>query len=304
MSPLLTPYPPASPTIDANGNITLSTWLRTPTRVVRRLEDLTRARFIADQLFATGPEAVGGAVLFDQVIASDLFMARDVQQIAPGQEIPILTDEAPTPRLAAVAKWGGAVFITDEQRDRNAYDVAARQTTKLANTVLRKVDAVAIATLEAAPINAATGTSWAVGGTTTDAQILQQLIAARGLIDNPDNGYQADIMLGNPAERDKLASRIELLKLLTGANAPVIADGVDRVVARILGLDFFVSNRVPPGTIYIAQRRVIGGVSNETPLQTEVIPERRAQKTWIQSTRRLVPYVTDPKAATKLTGIA
>lgn len=302
--PPLTPYPPAPPTIDGSGNITLGMWLAAPARVRRRLEDLTRARFIADQLFATGPAATGGAVVFDQVVTSDLYMSRDVQQIAPGQEIPILTDEAPVPKVAAVAKWGGADYITDEARDRNNFDVAARKTQKIANTVLRKVDAVAIATLDAAPLNTSTGTSWAVGGATTDQQILQQLIAARGLIDNPDNGYVADVALANPAERDKLASRIELLKLLTGMNAPVIAEGTDRVVARILGLDLFVSNRVPAGTIYIAQRRVIGGVSNETPLQTEVIPERRSQKTWIQSTRRLVPYVTDPKAATRLTGIA
>ncbi len=302
--PTLTPYPPSPATIDAQGRLTIDTWLRNPVRVQRRLEDLTRARFIADQFFATGPEAVGGAVLFDQVTAQDLFMARDVQQVAPGQEIPILTDEAPTPRLAAVAKWGGAVYITDEQRDRNQYDVAARQTAKLANTVLRKVDAVALATLEAAPINVEAGTSWALGSATTDAAIVQQLIKARGLINNPDNGYEADIMLANPAQRDQIASRLELLKLLTGTAGPTLAEGIDRVVGRILGLDVFVSNRVPVGTIYIAQRRVIGGISNETPLRTEVIPERRSEKTWIQSTRRLVPYVTDPKAATKLVGIA
>lgn len=304
--PTVTGYPPAVPTISGNA-LTIDLWLNSPARVQRSLERLTALRFLADRVFDTGPQATGGAVVYDQVVANDLFTDRDVEEIAPLGEVPLLTESAPTPKVAKTAAWGGAFEISVQQIRRNRIDIVRREFAKLANTVLRKVDAKALAEMDAAVTagvsNTFGGASWSAGGT-TDATLLGNIIDARGLIDNPDNGYMASILLLNPAQRDSIAKRPELLKLLTGIAGATIRQGIDITVGEIDGLSIFVSNRVTAGTAWIAQAGAIGGISDEAPLQTETIPLPKQRGVRIQAVREFAAYVDQPKAMVKLTGIS
>jgi hypothetical protein len=290
-------YPPSGPTISGE-NVTVSGYLQNPTRVRRLVENLTYERFIADRLFTPGPPAVGGAVLFDQVTANDIFLARDVESIRPGQEFPILTDTAPTPKLAAIEKWGGRVYVTDEQRDRNQYDVFARETRKLANTVVRKVDDVAIATLQAAPINTFVGSDWTAA---TGATMIANLIDGAGAINDPDLGYVADLVLLHPTQFNELLKQKDFRDAMqANTDNSILREGI---IGTFLGMTFGRSNRIAAGTGYVASSRLVGGISDEVPLRTTVYRVDGEESTFIQSGRRVVAYVTDPKAATQLTGI-
>jgi hypothetical protein len=93
--------------------------LKQPTRVTRMIMDITRERFIADRIFASGGGVTGGAVIYDEVQANEKYTSRDVEQVAPGAEFPLVTTEQLVPNVAEVEKWGAKVFITDEARDRN-----------------------------------------------------------------------------------------------------------------------------------------------------------------------------------------
>lgn len=296
--PFSTTYPPGPPTISSDM-LTVSVYLANPPRVTRIIDDLTLNRFIADRLFSPGPRATGGAVIYDQVTAGDWFLARDVEKIMPGQEYPILTDTAPTPRVAAVDKWGGQVFITDEQRDRNQVNVFQRETRKLANTVVRKVDTIAIAVLDAAPLNAFSGTDWTAA---TGAAMIGNLIDAASLINDPDMGYIADLVMLNPTQFNELLKNKDFRDAMQAQspNENLLRDGI---IGDFLGMTFGKSNRVVAGTGYIAASRMVGAISDEVPLTTVVYREEGIDSTFIKSSRRLVPYVTDPKAAAKLTGI-
>jgi hypothetical protein len=294
----LPPTPPAPPSVDANGIITISALLQNPARVRRVVQNLAYQRFIADVIFAGGPQATGGAVLYDQIDTNDLFLSRDVQPIAPGGEFPDLTDVIPVPKLAAVGKWGGRAKITDEQRDRNAYDVLVRELTKLRNTIVRKVDNVAIAALNAAPIQAMTGADW----TNTANDPLAQLVAARQLVDEIDMGYEADTVLINPIQEADFLSRSDIRRALNPApSEDAIIRGGN--VGQILSFEILKSNRVPAGTAYVMQRKIVGGISDEVPLNTKTYREEEIESTWIQGSRRLVPYVTDPLACVKITSV-
>ncbi len=296
--PFSTTYPASPPSISGD-NIQISTYLANPPRVSRLLDDLTSQRFIADRLFAPGPRAVGGAVIFDQVTAQDLFLTRDVERIRPGQEYPILTDEAPTPRVAAVDKWGGRIFITDEQRDRNAFDVFVRETRKLANTVIRKVDQIAIGVLDAAPVNQfAAANDWT---TSSGAAMVNNLIDAAALINDSDLGYIADLVFLNPTQFNELLKNKDFRDALgPQAGQSILREGI---IGQFLGIDFGRSNRVAPGTGYIASQQLAGSISDEVPLATKTYREEGEDSTYIQSARRVVPYVTDPKAVVRITGI-
>lgn len=296
--PWSTTYPPGPPTISGD-EITVSMYLNNPPRVRRLVQDLTSQRFIADRLFTPGPRATSGSLIYDQVTAQDLFLARDVEQIQPGDPYPILTDTAPTPRVASVDKWGGRVFITDEQRDRNAIDVFVRETRKLTNTIIRKVDSVAIAVLDAAPVNQiALANDWT---TSTGANMISNLVDATAPINDVDMGYTADLVMLHPVQFNELLKNKDFrdaMQVNTGAN--LLAEGI---IGEFLGMAFGRSNRVTPGTFYVAASGAAGGISDEVPLGTKVYREEANDATFIQGARRVVPYVTDPLAVTRGTGI-
>jgi hypothetical protein len=295
--PFSTTYPPPPLTITGD-TITVSTYLRDVPRISRVITDLTLNRFLADYIFTPGPTATGGSVVYDQVTSGDFFLARDVERIQPGAQYPILTDTAPTSLVASVDKWGGRILITDEQRDRNAIDVLVRETRKLANTIMRKVDTVAMAALAAAPLNTLTGTDWT---SATGAAMIANLIDAAALVGDPDLGYEADLVILNPVQFNELLKNSDFRVAMTQfTEGSILRDGV---VGVFMGMTFAKSNRVTAGTAYVVASRMIGGISNEVPLTTEVYREPGIDSTFIQSARRLVPYVTDPKAGTIVSGI-
>lgn len=291
------PFPPPVPTV-SGSLITVDQYLQQPARVTRTLQRLTLQRFIADLIFGQGPKATGGAVLYDQLTANDLFLKDDVERIEPGMDYPILTDEAPTPKLAAVGKWGGRVFITDEQKDRNATDVLARELTKLGNTIVRKVDTIAIATLNAAPILTFGGVDWT---NAADNVILSNLVDAFTLVNDPDMGYEIDTVLLNPVQSADMLKN----KSLRDALGPTAQEAIIRgaSLGNLLNADFYKSNRVAAGTAYALMRRTVGGISDEAPLGSKNYRTEQNDRTWVQAARRLVPYVTDPLCCVKLVGI-
>lgn len=293
----VTPFPPPPPTVSGNL-ITVDQYLNTPTRIIRTLQRLTLQRFLAEMIFGPGPRAASGSVIYDQLTANDLFMKDDVELIEPGMDYPILTDERPTPKVATVGKWGGRVFVTDEQRDRNATDVLARQLTKLANTIVRKVDTIAIATLNAAPILTFVGTDWTAAA---DNVILSQLVDAFSLVNDPDLGYEIDTVLLNPTQAADMLKNKSLREALGPSAQEAIVRGAN--MGNLLNADFYKSNRVAAGTGYALMRRMVGGISDEVPQQAKTYRTEQNDRTWVQGARRLVPYVTDPLCVVKLTGI-
>jgi hypothetical protein len=291
------PYPPPSPTV-AGTNITVSAFLNNPTRVSRTVDDLTTQRFVADVIFAEGPAVVGGAVLYDQVTSDDLYLTGgDVQTIAPGAEFPLLSSADKAPLVAAAAKYGAEVFLTVEEIRRDRRDVLRRELAKLRNNIIRKVDAVAIAALNAAPT--LTGTASGAWGTAATDRI-GDIAVGLNAINDTDLGYVADTILVNPAQE---------LALLKDKN---IRDALPRErddtlirtgnVGRLMGADVITTNRVPTGTVYFMQRKVAGSISDEVPLYAKPIEDERRERTYIHGGRVAVPFVTDPKAVYRMTG--
>jgi hypothetical protein len=294
---MTSPYPPASPTITGTA-VSVDLWLQQPAYVQRAIEDLTNERFIADYIFAEGPPAPSGSVLYDQVTAAMLYAERDIQEIEPASEFPLLTFPGAAPLVANVKKWGGAFFVTDEQRSRNRFDVLARNLRMTRNTIVRKMDTVAVAALNAAPLltQSASG-DWSAAAT----DIIGDVETAKSAVEDADLGYVIDTALINPAQRLDLRKDADIRAALPRENRetnPLLT----KDLAGLLELDWITSNRVPAGTIYLLQRQVVGSRSDEQPLTSEVIPDRRKQVTYIQAWRKVVPYVTDPKAAIKITG--
>jgi hypothetical protein len=291
---------PLGPPVVSGSNLTVDMALDQPTRITRRIADLTLQRFIVSQIFATGGAVTGGAVVYDQALLNELYTDRDVEQVAPGDEFPIVSSSRQTPQVAQVEKWGGKIFVTDEARDRNDIVHFNNEVTKLANTIVRKVNTRAVATLDAAitaqgGAGTFVGHSWSsvvTGGasqTNNSGWPAADLAAAQLAADVDELGVIYDLWLVNPAQRAQLA-------IVYGA---ALAD-----VLASYGIEMYASNRITAGTAYAVARGQVGEIRVEKALGTEVWREPKNERTWVQSSVRPVMYVTNPYSIRKVTGLS
>lgn len=293
-------FPLGAPTYSGT-TVTVDVALQQPTRITRRIADLTLQNFIVTRIFAAGPQVTGGAVVYDQATLNELYLDRAVERVMPGDEFPVVTSQRTAPKVAEVEKYGGKFFITDEARDRNDAVYFNNQTTQLGNTIVKKTNTRAVAEMEAA-ITALSGAgnfaghSWSAyqpNGTSPTAPAstpAADLLKAQYLADTDELGVNYDLLIVNPAEK---------LSLATGYGDR-LQDMLDSVGIN----ELFASNRVTAGTGYMVARGQVGALSIEKPLSTETWREPKTQRNWVQSSVRPAMYVTNPYSIKKITGLA
>lgn len=294
-----TAYPYAAPTVSGSA-VTVEMMLNQPTRITRYLSDIQLRGLVASRIFSSPSGVSGGAVIYDQLTLNDLFSSRDVQSVEPGAEFPLVMSTNQTPQVAQVEKYGGKFFVTDEARDRNDGGVIQREGRKLINTIMRKTDQRAIATLDAAiSANASqtvTGVNWnsvVTAGTSASnatAYPAADLSKVQLLADTQELGVTFDLWIVNPAQ-------LAQFNLVYGMGAAE--------VKAAYGVDMVASNRVAAGTAYVVEQGQVGEIRIEKPLSTETWRDATGrQRTWVQSDMRPVMYVTNPFSVVKVTGLA
>lgn len=292
-----TAYPLGPPTVSTT-TLTVDMALNQPTRITRTLMDLTLQRFFADRVFTSSGGVSGGAVIYDVVIANDLYLNRDIGQVSPGAEFPLVTSLRRAPQTAQVEKWGGKFFITVEARDRNDTSVFVRQVRQLANTIVRKINQRAVDILAAAVTansRTITGNNWqtvvTTGSSASNATLWPARDFARAALqaDTEELGIVFDLFIMNPQEYFQLAT--------------IYGNALYQLIDS-LGVDIFVTNRVAAGTMYAVAEGQAGQMRIEQPLVTETWYEQETQRTWTQSSVRPVMFIDNPFAVLKFTGLA
>ena len=298
-----TPAPvmyPLGPPVVTGSTLTVDTALQQPSRVTRRIADLTLQRFITSRIFAQGGTVTGGAVVYDQATLNELYLSRDVQRVSPGEEFPIVGGQRQTPKVALVEKWGGKFEVTDEARDRNDTGLFNSQVVQLANTIVRKVDQRAVAELDAAitAVGAAgtfVGHNWGTvvtagtSATSNSGYPAADFAAAQLAADIDELGVTYDLWLVNPLQKANLA-------IVYGDKLQAMLDsfGIREVYA---------SNRIANGVGYAVASQQVGEIRVEKALSSESWREPGTESTWLQSSVRPVVYVTNPYSIKKVTGL-
>lgn len=292
-------YPLAPPTLSGN-TLTVDMALKQPTRITRRIMDLSLQKFIVSRIFATGGTVSGGAVIYDQATLNELYTDRDVEQVMPGDEFPVVGSQRPVPQVARVVKDGGKFFITDEARDRNDISFMNNQVIQLSNTIVRKTNTRAVATLEAAITALGGGGTFAghnwgtvvTGGssqTNNSGWPAADFANAQYLADVDELGVEYDLWIVNPKQKLQLVI--------------TYGDKLDAMLASLGIREVFASNRVTNGTAYALATQQVGELRVEKGLSTETWREEKTQRTWVQSDVRPVMYVTNPYSIKKVTGL-
>ena len=289
---------PLGPPVISGTTVTVDTMLQQPTRVTRMIMDLSLQRFIADRIFASAGGVTGGAVIYDQATVNELWTDRDVQRVLPAEEFPVITSSRLIPKLAQVEKWGGKVYITDEARDRNNSVALTNQLRQLTNTIIRKINARAVAELEASiaafPSQTYAGSAWNTvvtggsGQSAASAWPAADFARAQLLADQQELGVIFNLWLLNP---------MQLARLRT-----IYGDNLEGVLSTF-NIRIYTSNRVPAGVAYVCVEGQVGEMRIEKPLSTETWREAKTQRWWMQTDVRPVMYVTNPYSVVKVTGL-
>ena len=297
--PTVPAHPLAPPTI-SGSELTVDVALAQPTRITRMISDLTLRKFLLDKVFTYGGSVSGGAVIYDEAVLNELFLNRDVEPIAPGAEYPIVGADRQVPKIAAVEKYGGRFFITDEARDRNDVAKFQNEVRQLANTLVRKHNDIAIAKLDAAiSAKSRTGStvSWAdvvtAGSSASTAQEWPLKTFSDALVQNEvdEMGVTFDLAILHPTNYGQLVS-------IYGAN------GLRDILSQ-LGFEVFVTNRQTAGKVKFVASGQVGGYRLEQPLQTVTYRAdgEHSDRTWTKSSVRPVSYVDNPFAVFEYTGL-
>jgi hypothetical protein len=298
-------YPLGPPSISGNA-ITVDEALNDPTRITRDVADLTMQRFFLDRIFTPGGDISGGAILFERPnpLATDLWADRDVKEVAPGDEFPLLTFSRGVPMVARPRKIGGKWFVTKEARKRNNQALLTRYMRQTANTLRRRLELMGLAELSAvitAEARFRTGTSWSAYAALTTANRtgtsgpVADILATNLAIDLEERGNELTGAIFHPNQWASLAQ-------IYGA------ENVSAVLTNIGLTEWFVTPRATAGTVLLYSPGQVGEWRNEFPLDEEVDVEVVAaggrQRTWYQWSISPSFVVQDQFTLMELRGVA
>lgn len=293
-------YPLGTPAV--NGNVlSADIMLKEPTRINAYLSNVALYGYFAEKIFSNAGGVSGGALVYSQLTANDLFPTRRAQRIEPGGEYPEVTFDRPAPLTAQVEKIGGKFPVTDEARDRNDLSQIQNESTKLGNDIQDQLHTRCLTELDAAitsvgaPIQMTTS-SWA------DAASLTLTTTANSLLPAADFAE-----MGKRAANQRLGTRYNLLIVNPQeyANFHVIYGDRAEAILAANGIEEMVSTPlVTAGEGYAVQRGLVGQVRYEQPLTTTTYREEGRDVTYVKSSVRAVFAVTNPYNILKLTGLA
>lgn len=293
-------YPPV-PAALTGDVVTINRFLNSPTLVQRSLRTIAQQRFIADVLLQGRSTPSGGAVLVE--VSEGIFADHDPETMGvnPGSEFPLTSVGTGNAQLFGVVKRGIDTIVTDEAIRRQGFDPVQRALMKLTNTVVRAVDTVAMLAIRAAlTTTAAAGATWA--GSTT---LLREIAVAKATIAALNLGYEADTLVASDAAVANLTTNVTALTALPRENRqdnPIVVRGM---LSYILGLDILVTPNLPVATeAYVLDRKVLGGMADEEGLTSKSIRQEEEERWRLRAKRTTVPYVQEPGAGVRITGVA
>jgi hypothetical protein len=296
---------PAGPPTLSGDTVSISRFLQSPTAIQRRLRAFRDLRFVSDQLLTQRFRSSGGAVLYEQ---SEPFVSdRAVEAVGAGSEYPYGNLPTGTAAIAAIAKWGQKVLLTDEEVARNVYQGASadRALRKVVNSVIKQVDSITMSAIA----SAVTQTSAAGDWTAATPVFLRDVLKAKAVIVGLNLGYMPDTLVLNDTQYAYLMSDDKFTNAIRREDTsnPVYSGQVDRVA----GLTIVISPAVVAPMVLDSTQ--LGGMADELDgapgyavsdlaVQVKSIRNDTTDSWDLQGRRKTVPIVQEPGAAVKITG--
>lgn len=299
-------YPVKHPT----GTLTtaeLHAMLNNPRLLSKRIANISQMRFIADYLLSQKLDGTGGGIFYETGV--DAFAGDEPGQVAPLAEYPRVVLDDGTVVSAATIKQGLETVFSDEKLARQGRSHLDSGLLRLVNSIIKKVDSIALAVIQSRVTSTATVPAWSTAGA-----LVEGLMTVRGERSDLGLGLDLDTVVLKPADHahvigmlidDKALPREQGNAIITG-NLPVDA----------LGYTWATSPHFQGTDPLLVDRAQLGGMADEdlqSPDYTrapgsnvEVHRTRTApgvtDGTLVRARRVTVPVVLEPLAGVRLTG--
>jgi hypothetical protein len=279
--------------------LTVDFALRTPTLIRNQIAKLADPQILLPKFFRTGAPVSGGGMLYSTLKTGDFFLADNVEKRAPGDEYAIVRGIDPDVKLSLVNDYGCKFRVPIEVISRNSVNYLDQQTIQAANTITRKLDNLVVAALQAdtdidsfAPAN-----GWG------DLVFVGDLSLITPSANRP-TAHIAEIQ--KMADLDEMGTKFDLIVVHPEQAAQLrtaYAEKLNEMLSSV-GLEMFVSPRIPAGTAYLVQKGQVGAVGFEYGLVTEVYDEPQTRSKWVQAFIVPAIAVTAPFRAKTITSLS
>lgn len=297
-------YPVAHPT----GTLTteqLHLFLSNKSLIARRVADITKMRFIADYLLQARLDATGGGIFYET--GEPVFAADDPEAVSPLGEYPMVVLDDGTVVSAKTDKWGLDTKVSDEKIARQGRTYVDRGILRVANTIIRYVDSVAMAVIQSKVTSTFTSDAWTTAGAAVEAAIsIQGERADLGL------GLELDTVVLRPAQYAKVIRLLVDDKALPREAGETAVNGSLPVNA--LGLTWATTPHFQGANPLLVDRDQLGGMADEKlggpgyasagnfGVETKSIRDEDAEGYKLRGRRVTVPVVLEPLAGVQLVG--
>lgn len=303
------------PTLSDSPTLSVQALLKQPDLMARQLSLLQFQALIADRIFALGSprQVMGGSARYQQSESIFPDVAADTD-IPDRSEFPRATWDTNV-QTAPVKQYGLEVELSNLTIRRNQVDQVTRAMMRIANAITSGIDTTAIGLLRSTAI--ATGqTAAAAAAWAPSADILSDLVDARGVVLNAREGYKPDTLIISEALRDKVLKNAALRDMLPRENPNTHVQTA--ALPHILGFEnVYVSSANTADEAFVVAAQVVGTIADEDPDAIEgwttynmdapykpvwVSVEKEGRSQIVTGARWPAMYVAEPKAVRRITG--
>jgi hypothetical protein len=297
--------------------LTVASMMKSPTLIPKRVISLLGQSFLVDAILRNGGTTKSGAVLFYE--STPLFTDEDPQVVNEFGEIPVTNGKLGTPKTRRVVRRAMGLRVSKTMIDRNDVDAVNVQVTQIRNTMRRAwEDALLSAAVSNPSVQTmATDTPW---GSPT-SHIRKDVNAARFLVENAaiDTAgdqklmFEADTLVISTVTKTDFLDSDEVDKVYRGNTAASSLQYTGKLPQKFLDLDVVTSWRLDKyinGGAIVCQRNVVGGVTDERPLQATPMygegngPNGGPTESWrTDTTRASALFIDQPLAMVVITGV-
>lgn len=297
---------------DGQRNL-VNTFIKQPAVVQRRILKMTDQQFIGDALLRTGPDALGGVVLYEE--STPLYSGGgDAPVVAEYGRIPAARGRFGQPMAVRTVKRALAVEYSEEMRRRDNVGAVDTQLIQVKNTFIRTWEnAFLSAILNNPRVNTLAATDyWDL----STGKIRFDIAEAKYVVEESDSdtvdgsgedkfNFEPDtLVLSNRTATDFIESD-DFNKLFLGS--PAVRESLQytgKAPKQAMGLDVVKSRRLPPQVAIVLQRKIIGGISDERPLSVGPTERDGRSEVYFQNVvRQSAIFIDQPKAACVITGV-
>lgn len=292
--------------------LSVNMMVKRPALARRRILSMLNQQFLADALLARGPAAPGGSVLYYE---SDPLYAEggDAPIVEEFGEIPSVRGRFGQPHVVRTVKRALALDYSIEMRNRDDIGAVDKQITQIVNTMRRTWENVFLAGIlgnPSVPTLGASGFWYTTGKIRYDLSEAVLIVQEADADTNDGTGegkfeFEPDtLVISNRTATDMVESD-DVNKIFL--NSPLASSSLaykGKMPNQFYGLDVVKSRRMPPNKAIVLQRKVIGGISDERPLQVGPVEREPRSETFFQNVvRQSALFIDQPKAACIITGI-